>query len=76
MLAWPHRSRAIILWVTASEDGLSSESATALAAECGLGFFQYGDLLSLRCQSCDNSWEPTKPWQASAFACPNGCLNS
>jgi hypothetical protein len=70
-----HRSRAIIRRVTTSEDGLSCESATALAAERGLGFFQYGDVLSLWCQSCDFTWEPTSPWQASDFVCPNGCLN-
>ena len=60
--------------MTTDDNGMSNESATALAAERGLGFLQYGDLLSLRCLTCDTSWEPAKPWQPTDLACTNaGC---
>jgi hypothetical protein len=59
--------------VTINEDGLSGEEATALAVERGLGYFRYGDLLSLVCQACHISWEPAQPWHTSDFACPNRC---
>lgn len=50
-------------------EAMSAEEAVALAASQGLGYFHYGDALSLRCQACDSSWEPEQPWRDSTFAC-------